>query len=379
MNPIRVLIVDDSAAVRRALRSLISEDPELEVSGVAANGRIALAMLEQSVPDLVTLDLEMPEMDGLVTLEHLRNSYPRLPVIIFSSTTERGAAAALEALSRGATDYVTKPSGLFCPGEALHFIREQLIPKIKTLGKRRNHFCLPACVREPNTLRVNHGSRVEVVAIGTSTGGPSALTEVLAALPPDLPVPVLVVQHMPPRFTRFLAERLSTVCALPVREAQGGERLLPGTVWIAPGGFHLAVVRRARAAHLQRLGTPPENSCRPSVDVLFSSLAESFGSGVLAIVMTGMGQDGLRGARDISVAGGRVWAQDSATSIVWGMPGFVVESGLAERVLPLPLIGPEIVRTVGESRRSRSFLAPALERSYEYIECDLRVSGAAGL
>jgi len=188
-----------------------------------------------------------------------------------------------------------------------------------------------------------------------------------------------VVQHMPPRFTRFLAERLSTVCALPVREAQGGERLLPGTVWIAPGGFHLAVVRRARAAHLRGLATPPENSCRPSVDVLFRSLAESFGSGVLAIVMTGMGQDGLRGARDISDAGGRVWAQDAGTSVVWGMPGFVVESGLAERVLPLPLIGPEIVRTVGESRRLGSLPTWALERSHEYIECDLRVSGATGL
>ena len=184
---------------------------------------------------------------------------------------------------------------------------------------------------------------------------------------------------MPPRFTRFLAERLSTVCALPVREAQGGERLLPGTVWIAPGDFHLAVVRRARGAQLLRLGTQPENSCRPSVDVLFRSLAESFGSGVLAIVLTGMGQDGLRGARDVSGAGGRVWAQDEATSVVWGMPGFVVESGLAERELPLPVIGPEIVRTVGESRRSGSLLAPALERSHEYIECDFRVSGATGL
>jgi len=379
MNPIRVLIVDDSAAVRRTLRALISEDPELEVAGVAANGRIALAMLEQSVPDLITLDLEMPEMDGLAVLEHLRNNYPRLPVIIFSSTTERGAAVTLEALSRGATDYVTKPSGLFGPGEALHSIREQLLPSIKTLCTRRNHLCLPTCLREPNTVRVDHGSRVEVVAIGTSTGGPNALAEALAALPPDLPVPVLVVQHMPPRFTRFLAERLSTVCALPVREAQGGERLLPGTVWIAPGGFHLAVVRRARAAHLRGLATPPENSCRPSVDVLFRSLAESFGSGVLAIVMTGMGQDGLRGARDISDAGGRVWAQDAGTSVVWGMPGFVVESGLAERVLPLPLIGPEIVRTVGESRRLGSLPTWALERSHEYIECDLRVSGATGL
>src|SRR5271166_3175268 len=157
MNPIRVLIVDDSAAVRRTLRTLISEDPELEVAGVAANGRIALAMIEQSVPDLVTLDLDMPQMDGLAALEHLRNSYPHLPVIIFSSTTERAAAATLEALSRGATDYVTKPSGLFSPGEALHSIREQLMPKIKTLCTRPNHLWL-ACLREPNTAGVNHGS-----------------------------------------------------------------------------------------------------------------------------------------------------------------------------------------------------------------------------
>jgi len=379
MNPIRVLVVDDSAAVRRTLRILISEDPELEVAGVAANGRIALAMLEQTVPDLVTLDLEMPEMDGPATLAHLRSKHPRLPVIIFSSASERGALATLEALSRGATDYVTKPCRLFGPGEALPSIREQLLPKIKMLCTRRNHLCLPACLREPSAVRFHSDSKIEVVAIGTSTGGPSALTEVLAALPRDLPVPVVVVQHMPPKFTRFLAERLSIVCALPVREASDGERLLPGTAWIAPGGFHLAVARRARAAQLQLLRTPPENSCRPSVDVLFRSLAESFGSGVLAIVMTGMGRDGLQGARDISVAGGRVWAQDAATSVVWGMPGFVVGSGLAERVLPLPLIGPEIVRTVWESRRSGSVLAPALDRSHGYIECDLRVSGATGL
>jgi two-component system chemotaxis response regulator CheB len=357
MNPIRVLVVDDSAAARRMLRMAISQDPEMEVAGVAANGRIALAMLEQKVPDLVTLDLEMPEMDGLTTLQRLRQNYAHLPVPIFSSSAQPSAAAKLEVLSRGASDYITKPSSAANAGAAQVLLCEQLIPRIKKLCRKQRH-----CVR--SHLPAGRASRdgqfnIDVVAIGISTGGPDALTHVVSALPRDLPVPVLVVQHMPARFTGFLADKLSLVCALPVREATGGEPLWPGTVWIAPGDHYLVVTRPLGQKQLRLLQSPPENSCRPSVDVLFRSLANFFGPRVLAIVMTGMGQDGLCGAREICAAGGRVWAQDADTSIAWGMPGFVTQHGLAERVLPLSRIGTEMVRAVGKNRTPSAVAAAA--------------------
>jgi two-component system, chemotaxis family, protein-glutamate methylesterase/glutaminase len=379
MNPIRVLVVDDSATVRRILRILISEDPELELAGVAANGRIALAVMEQVVPDLVTLDLEMPEMDGLAALRHLRRERPHLPVVVFSSATTRGAIATLEALAQGATDYVTKPAGAMATDEAFNCIRQQLLPKVKALCTRRNRHRLHARVSRTNTGETNHDALVEIVAIGTSTGGPNALAEVLSVLPRDLPVPLVIAQHMPALFTHFLAERLAAVCVLPVREAKGGERLLPGTVWLAPGGVHLAVWRRAGIARLQLLAEPAEHACRPSVDVLFRSLADSFGASVLAVVMTGMGRDGLQGAREICTAGGRVWAQDATTSVVWGMPGLVVEDGLAERVLPLPMIGSQLVQAIGAGRPSDSSWTATGERSHEDVACDFRVPGASGI
>lgn len=346
MNRLRVLVVDDSAAMRRILRIVLGEDAELEVQGAAAHGKIALAMLAQNVPDIVTLDIEMPEMDGLATLVHLRERYPKLPVIMFSTLSERGAAATLDALARGANDYATKPVAVADAQEAIRSIREQLIPKIKALCRRQDG------VRELRVLQVGqrvHGSRVELVAIGSSTGGPNALGEVLAAIPADFPVPIVVVQHMPPVFTRLLAERLAKTCALPVREAVAGGEVRAGELWIAAGDYHLAVKRTVLGGQMQLLQTPAENSCRPSVDVLFRSAAQAYGGSVLAVVMTGMGQDGLRGAQDVRAAGGRVWAQDAETSVVWGMPGYVVHAGLAERVLPLRSIGPEIARVVVEA------------------------------
>jgi two-component system, chemotaxis family, protein-glutamate methylesterase/glutaminase len=348
MKPIDILVVDDSAAVRRLLRLALSEDPELRIAGVAANGKIALALLEQKIPDLVTLDIEMPEMDGLTTLVQIRKRYPRLPVIMFSTLTERGAVATLDALSLGATDYVTKPTTVGDPAQAIATIKQQLIPRIKSFCPRVNL----APVQPPVVphLKLHDSCPVELVAIGTSTGGPNALAEVLAAFPGDFPVPVVIVQHMPATFTRFLAERLTLICPLPVREAVSGARLLPGEVWIAPGDYHLVVTGLRSTCSLQIIQTPPENSCRPSVDVLFSSTAHVFRRGVLAVVMTGMGQDGLRGAETVHAMGGRVWVQDAATSVVWGMPGFVAQRGLAERVLPVGNIGREIVREVQETQ-----------------------------
>ncbi len=347
MNRIRVLIVDDSVVIRSLLRQVLVGEPDMEVAGVAANGRIALQMLDQVSPEVVTLDIEMPEMNGLQTLSALRRSRPRLPVIMFSTLTERGAVATLEAFSMGASDYVTKPSNTRAEG-GIQAIRDQLVPKIRALC-RREKLALPALpVKRPSI-----GSRREVagavtaVAIGTSTGGPNALSKVLPLLPHNCPVPVFVVQHMPPTFTRFLAERLNKESKLNVREATDGDSVAPGKVWIAPGDFHMVVERSGVAeTRVRTIQAPPENSCRPSVDVLFRSVARIYGAGALAVVMTGMGQDGLRGCEAIRDAGGILLARDEASSVVWGMPGYVANAGLAERVLPLDEIGNEIARRV---------------------------------
>lgn len=355
MNKIRVLIVDDSVVVRRLVADTLASDPALEIAGTAAHGRIALAKIPQVNPDLVLLDVEMPEMDGLETLKVLRKTYPRLPVIMFSTLTQRGAATTLDALALGASDYVTKPAQVGSVGAAQQKIREELIPKIKMLCSRGLVSDLPP---EPTRLFA-HSSRaaplrpsaggVQVLVIGVSTGGPNALATLLPSLPPDFPVPVLIVQHMPAMFTRLLAERLTAISSLDVREGEAGEKPCPGHAYVAPGDYHMVVTRDGLATRLGLHQGPHENSCRPAVDVLFRSAAETYGKGVLAVVLTGMGQDGLRSCEAIRESGGQILAQDEATSVVWGMPGFVARAGLADQVLPLEEIGPAIVRRVPKS------------------------------
>lgn len=348
MSKIRVLVVDDAAVFRRLVADELAADPALEVVGTAANGKIALAKLPQVNPDLVILDVEMPELDGLATLREIRKSYPKLPVIMFSALTERGAAATLDALALGATDYFAKPTNAGGLDASLQVIREELIPEIKALCART---ASPAAAVAPVESPAGRGtSRVEVVAIGTSTGGPNALADLFAGLPADLPVPVVIVQHMPPMFTRLLAERLSTQFPLRVEEGRAGGPLRPGHVWIAPGDHHMIVARDGTEVRVALHQEPPENSCRPAADVLFRSVARAFGPGALAVVLTGMGQDGLRGCEAIRGAGGHVIVQDEATSVVWGMPGYVARAGLADRVLPLGMIAPEIVRRVRSGR-----------------------------
>jgi two-component system chemotaxis response regulator CheB len=364
MAKIRVLVVDDAVVFRRLLANELSDDPGLEVVGTAANGRIALALLPQVNPDLVILDVEMPELDGLATLAELRKTYPRLPVIMFSALTERGAAATLDALTLGATDYFTKPDagGL---DASLEVIRDQLIPKIKALCPRagsggQRQQVLPADSRTrtaapgaPAPRRV--GTRpgpVQVLAIGASTGGPNALAEVFRPLPADFPVPIVIVQHMPPMFTRLLAERLSAEFPIRVHEGSSGTVLQPGHAWIAPGDYHLMVVRDGLQVRTLVQQDPPENSCRPAVDVLLRSVAQAFGANSLTVILTGMGQDGLRGCEALREAGGQILAQDEATSVVWGMPGHVARAGLADRVLPLSLLGDEILRRVHQKRQN---------------------------
>jgi two-component system, chemotaxis family, protein-glutamate methylesterase/glutaminase len=348
MPKIRVLVVDDAVVFRRLVSDELSKDPALEVVGTAANGRIALAKMPQVNPDVVILDVEMPEMDGLATLKELRKVYPRLPVIMFSALTERGAEATLDALALGATDYFAKPANTGGLDDSLEVVREQLIPAIKALcGREREGVGRKDLdTRSPPSAPRPSPGPVQVLAVGTSTGGPNALAEVFGRLPGNFPVPVLIVQHMPPIFTRLLAERLSAQFPIRFQEATSGSVLEPGHAWVAPCDRHMIVARDARQVRVLLHQDPPVNSCRPAVDVLLCSVAKTFGRHSLAVILTGMGQDGLRGCEAIREAGGQVLVQDEVSSVVWGMPGYVARAGLADRVLPLSLIGDEIMRRV---------------------------------
>lgn len=342
----RVLLVDDAVVVRKALSQAIAQDPLLEVAATAVNGRIGLAKFIASKPDIVLLDVEMPEMDGLETVRELRKIDGRVPIIMFSSLTERGASVTLEALALGATDYVTKPSNI--NGAAtLDAISRELIPKIKAL-------CHPAMAQSPILkpyrafVRPPHPRLlppVQVVAIGVSTGGPDALARLLPALPADLPVPILIAQHMPPIFTSMLANRLSMKSALPVRECISGTLVSASSAVLAPGDFHMLVEKRDGEVRLETNQGPRENFCRPSVDVLFRSVAAIYGARALAVILTGMGQDGLKGCEMLRAQGARVYVQDENSSVVWGMPGFVAKAGLADKILPLDRMAEEIIRT----------------------------------
>ena len=361
VEKIRVLIVDDSTVARRFLTNVIADDPMLEVVGTAPNGSIALQKIALLSPQVVTMDIEMPEMSGLEALAAIRRTNPTLPVIMVSSLTERGAVATLEALSLGATDYVTKPSRTAAGGdiEKDQFARE-LLPKLKGLGRSRAGAAvasnaaslLPSIARPLSSAAARPVQRVDVVAIGVSTGGPNALAELIPALPADFPVPIVIVQHMPPLFTKLLSERLAAKSAIRVREAVAGDTLGAGLAIIAPGNHHMEVVRGAVGRRIALNQGPLENSCRPSVDVLFRSVSEAYGAGVLALVMTGMGQDGLRGCEAVRERGGQVFVQDEKSSVVWGMPGFVAEAGLADEILPLDQLATAIVRSVRTGRDS---------------------------
>jgi two-component system, chemotaxis family, protein-glutamate methylesterase/glutaminase len=354
--PVRVVLVDDSAVIRRLLGGILEGVDGIEVVGTAHNGRAAVERAPRLRPDVIVLDIEMPEVDGLAALPQLKALLPATAVIMFSTLTERAASATLEALARGADDYVTKPSNTGSFERTAEQVREVLVPKILALGPRRRAARpRPVAAAPPRTPAAPAAPAPPaapildvppaLVALGVSTGGPQALARILPALPADLPVPVLVTQHMPPIFTRLLAERLDAQCAVAVREAAPGAVAGPAEVWIAPGGAHLVV--RAGAGGEVRLDLddgPPVHSCKPAVDVMTRSAVDAFGAAVLAVVLTGMGTDGGGGAEAVRRAGGRVIAQDEATSVVWGMPGAVVRAGLATDVLPLEQIPARLVQ-----------------------------------
>jgi two-component system, chemotaxis family, protein-glutamate methylesterase/glutaminase len=352
---IRVLVVDDSVVIRRLVSHALEQDPGIEVVGTASNGAIGLQRIPQLNPDVITLDIEMPEMDGLEMLRRIRVEYPHVRVIMFSTLTERGAAVTLQALTLGADDYVAKVSNEGSLDRSMVRLREELVPKIRQFfqfpGQGRGSDQAPSAAVAPASAPprsvpplFSAKKRPKVVVIGVSTGGPTALGAILPQLPQDFPLPVLVVQHMPPLFTHLLAERLNASCRLSVREASQNDPVAAGTILIAPGDFHMKVVSNGNGVRVHLDQSPHLNSCRPAVDALFSSVGEVYGGAVTAAVLTGMGQDGLRGVQILKAQGGTVLAQDEASSVVWGMPGAVVGAGLADSVLPLEQVVPEILR-----------------------------------
>ena len=381
---VRIMVVDDSSVVRRLLTEVLVGEPDFEVVSTASNGEEALARLESSKPHVVILDIEMPILDGLGTLRRLRQRWPQLPVIMFSTLTERGAIATLDALSHGANDYVTKPTESGTVASSMNTVRASLVPLVRTwggIGRRRSQRSGAALSGPPVgisrdggmsnvgvigapgrgarpglTLKAAsfHRPRVEAIVIGSSTGGPNALAELIPELPADLPVPVLVVQHMPEMFTQLLAQRLDQKSGLTVVEAEPGSIVEPNHIYVAKGGIHMVVKRTADGVALAHDNGPAENSCKPSVDVLFRSAVRVWGGGLLGVILTGMGQDGLLGATAIDAAGGAVVAQDEATSVVWGMPGAVACAGLASEILPLNLIGQAITRRVALAAKAGS-------------------------
>jgi two-component system chemotaxis response regulator CheB len=351
----RILIVDDSAAMRSLLRGVISADMTLEVAGTAADGELALEAIDTLRPDLVLLDVEMPRMDGLITLRMMRARGWLMPVIMCSGLTQRGARITIEALAAGASDYVAKSGEQVTREGAMTALCQELLPKIHALTRpvalQPETPAWPpliAPIATPPSLPLP-SCVPTVVVIGVSTGGPAALDVLLPALPRSFPLPVLVVQHMPELFTGFLAERLDQRCGLRVREAREGDEVGPGTIYVARGNWHMEVLAascQGLPATLHLHQGSPENHCRPAVDRLFRSAAAVYGVGVLAVVLTGMGSDGLAGSRVIRDRGGIVLAQDQATSVVWGMPAAVVNAGLAHRMLALQAFAPEIQRLV---------------------------------
>jgi len=358
----RILIVDDSAVMRSLLRSVVSAHGGLEVAGTATDGASALNMLEALHPDLMLLDVEMPVMDGLETLRRLRARENKIPVIVCSALTRRGASVTIEALACGASDYVAKPAGQPDRETAVQALAQELIPRILALTAEPTErpaalpalqsAAVPPLLIPPGAALLKPQALVPaaaVLAIGVSTGGPVALDILLPALPANFPIPVVVVQHMPELFTGVFAERLNGHCRLAVREAAEGDPLRAGAIYIARGNWHMEVLppsclRFPPTLHLSQ--GPHENHCRPAVDVLLRSAASVYGPGVLAVVLTGMGSDGMLGCRTVRGRGGSVLVRDQATSTVWGMPGAVVHAGLANKVLPLDAIAPEILRIV---------------------------------
>ncbi len=374
----RVLVIDDSAVARGLMTRWVDEDKDLTLVGAAVDGEQGLRKAEELKPDLIVLDVEMPKMDGLAALPLLLKAVPGCKVVMASTLTRRGGEVTIRALSMGAADYASKPqAGRLAGAEEF---RRDLLTKLKALAPRpippvptQGNLAQPSAptapiaptartttapppaaparkmhapVAQPPQTRgtPRHNGRPEIIAIGSSTGGPQALRDVISAIPADVRAPIVIAQHMPALFTKILAEHLTKAGKLVCKEAEDNERLKPGCVYIAPGDFHMTIRKDAAGFYAVLDQTPPINFCRPAVDPLFQSVAEVTRGAALGIILTGMGHDGREGARMLRNVGGTILAQDEATSIVWGMPGAVAEAGLADEILSLSQMGPGIVR-----------------------------------
>lgn len=365
-GPFRIMLVDDSAVIRGMLHRWITADPDCEIVGSYHNGVQAVQHVKTCRAEIVILDIEMPEMDGLTALPQIIRQAPGIQVLMASTLTRRNADISMRALSMGAVDYLPKPESARSGTATADFQRELLL-KIKAIGAamRKGKGALTQTPRHPSPgalagpqrtsikvigaskeilLRPRSKSRPDILAIGSSTGGPQALFALLGGLKKSIHVPVVITQHMPPTFTAILAEHIQNSTGLPAREAATGDLLRNGEVLVAPGNYHMTVVRKGADKVIQLDQTPQINYCRPAVDPLFKSVSAAYGSGALGVILTGMGHDGRDGARQMVEAGGTIVAQDEKSSVVWGMPGAVAEAGLCSAVIPLPEMASWIVR-----------------------------------
>lgn len=365
-NPLKVMIVDDTIIYRKIVGDVVSEIPDCEVTGTASNGELALRKMRLSLPDLVLLDVEMPVMDGLETLKQIKRLYPSVGVIMVSGVSERQAAITLEALSNGAVDFVPKPTeknfeaSKKALAESLHPIITLFRNKHKSYRATAPRFLDASVSRKPDTIArpaepefrpAPLPIRFDVLVIGVSTGGPNALAEFIPALPGNLNIPVLLVQHMPPMFTRSLADHLNRLSALEVSEAIDEEEVLRNHVYIAPGGKHMTIASPSPGLRQIRiLDTPPVNSCKPSVDVLFDTIPDSFGTNVLSIIMTGMGSDGMNGVRTLKSRGCFSITQSADSCVVYGMPRAVDEAGLSDESISLDRLAPRVLHLIQKGR-----------------------------
>ena len=363
-DKVRVLVVDDSALMRKLIPAILARDPSIEVVGTAMDGAFALKKIEELRPDVVTLDLEMPRMDGMETLRLIMRRAP-MPVILFSTHSKEGAYSTLKALALGAVDFIAKPTD--AAAGHLETIADLLIEKIKVAKRAAGRKLPPATVPiDPPNLKKGARSSLppsRIIAIGISTGGPNALQYVLSQIPADFPCSILVVQHMPEGFTEMFARRLDECCALDVSEAKSGDLLLSGRVLICPGNRHMMVRRMPRGDMAVLSDGAPVNGHRPSVDVLFHSVAQEFALAVVGVIMTGMGEDGAEGLGAIKAAGGMTLAQSEDTCVVAGMPRAAIQKGHANKIVPLESIGAYLVNQYGGGDRVPSEKSEKPERS----------------
>lgn len=350
VEPLRVLIVDDSRIFRAAIEEALSQRPDIRIVGSVWNGEKAIEFAQNSLPDFVTLDIEMPGIGGLETLKRLRDlarsRQKTMGILLVSAHTKRGDIVTIEGLEEGAFDFVTKPDSAD-PKANAGVLRRELLLKIDIFRSRRRISSKSSTGKRPPSVHIELNNRFRAVVIASSTGGPEALTKVLSALGPRCPVPMFLVQHLPMNFSEYFAPSLSRHCGFPVVEAIEGTIPEAGVLYVAKGGQHLVTQLRGGQVVVGLNDSPPENGCRPAADVLFRSAAVAYAGRVLAIVLTGMGTDGASGSASVKRAGGHVIVQDEATSTVWGMPGSVVAAGVADDVLPVELIGRAALAQMG--------------------------------